>query len=173
MTVDWRRVAFTAASCVLVAIAAFSAGRFSAPVEIDERVEYRTEWRTREVTRWRTARAVDTKTTSTPVLLPVPDGGVVLATATTTETREREHADGTATTDTSGNTAGSSTRTVTLRPDWRVGVQAGASLVAPAVPLTGPLVIGVSVERRIVGGVSAGLWANTVGAAGASLSVEF
>lgn len=169
MSPEVHRALQTAAACLVVALVAFAAGRFSAPLEVETRTEYRTEWRTREVVKWRGAR--DTKTTITPVLLPVPDGGVVLATATVTDTRER--VDGTATTDTSGANAGSSTRTVTLRPDWRVGVQAGASLVAPAVPLTGPLVIGVSVERRVVGGVSAGLWANTVGAAGASISVEF
>lgn len=59
------------------------------------------------------------------------------------------------------------------RPDWRVSAQVGASLQAPAVPIAGLLVIGAQVERRIAGGVSAGVWGNTAGAAGVSVSVEF
>lgn len=62
---------------------------------------------------------------------------------------------------------------IELRPDWRVSVQAGASLQAPAVPIAGPLVLGAQVDRRIVGGVSAGVWINTSGAAGVAVSVEF
>lgn len=62
---------------------------------------------------------------------------------------------------------------VTLRPDWRVSVQAGASLQTPAVPIAGPLVLGAQIDRRIVGGVSAGVWVNTSGAAGVAVSVEF
>ena len=49
----------------------------------------------------------------------------------------------------------------------------GASLREPLLPVAGPLVLGASLERRIVGGLSAGAWLNTVGAAGASLSVEW
>ena len=64
-------------------------------------------------------------------------------------------------------------KTVTLRPDWRVGALVGASWNAPLVPIAGPLVLGVQVDRRIVGGLSAGLWVNTVGAAGASVNLEF
>lgn len=67
----------------------------------------------------------------------------------------------------------SSSSVTTARPDWRVGVLAGASLQAPAVPLAGPLVLGVQLERRITGGLSAGAWANTSGAAGAIVSLEF
>lgn len=162
---------------VVVGLAAFFAGRFSAPREVEERVEYRTEYRTKtvEVVRWKTAKAVDTRTTSTPVLLPTLDGGVVLAAATVTETRERERHEGGQ--ETSTNTDGSSRaeeqRKVTQQPDWRLGAQVGASLRDPLLPLAGPLVVGVSAERRIVGGVSAGLWANTVGAAGVGVSVEF
>jgi hypothetical protein len=62
---------------------------------------------------------------------------------------------------------------VTLRPDWRVSAGVGASLVAPALPIYGPIVINAGVERRIVGGLSAGLWGSTVGAAGVSISLEF
>lgn len=172
-----RELLTTTGLTLAVAAAAFSVGRFTAPVQVEERVEYRTEWREKkvEVVKWRTARAVDTRTTTTPVLLQVPDGGVVLASSTTTESRERETGSGgvETKTDASSATAGQTQRVTTVRPDWRVGVLAGASLREPAVVLTGPLVIGASVERRIAGGLSLGVWANTVGAAGASLSMEF
>ncbi len=172
-----RELAIFIVAAVLIAVAGFSAGRFSAPVEVEERVEYRTEWREKrvEVVKWKSARAVDTKTTTTPMLLSVPDGGVVLATATTTETREREaSAGGTEThTDATRSSSGETSRKVTQQPDWRLGVQVGASLRDPLLPIAGPLVLGASLERRLFGGVSAGAWLNTSGAAGASLSLEF
>jgi hypothetical protein len=172
-----RELGLFALALVLVAAAGYSAGRFSAPAEVEERVEYRTEWRTKtvEVVRWKTARAVDTRTTSTPVLLPAPDGGVVLAAATVTETRERETAAGSSDTRSSTRSLAQQVgeRKVTQLPDWRLGVQIGASLRDPLLPIAGPLVLGVSVERRILGGVSAGVWGNTLGAAGVSVSGEF
>lgn len=170
-----RRLTEVTVVLVLVALA-FSAGRYSAPAEIEQRVEYRTEWKTKtvEVVKWKTARTVDTRTTTTPVVLTV-DGGTVVAAATVTEVRERENSSGgssvAAATDTSS--AGKTESRTTALPDWRIGVQVGASLPAPALPITGPLVIGAQVERRILGGVSAGVWGNTVGAGGVAVSVEF
>lgn len=64
-------------------------------------------------------------------------------------------------------------KTVTLRSDWRVSVLAGASLRDPLLPIAGPLVLGMSAERRIAGGLSVGLWVNTFGAAGGVVSMEF
>jgi hypothetical protein len=171
-----RELLAFAASALVIAATGYSAGRFSAPREVDTRTEYRTEYRTQtvEVVKWKTARALDTRTTTTPVLLSTPDGGVLVASKTTTETRERDAASGSteASTDTHGATSGETSKKVTQQPDWRVGVQVGAGL-KPAVVITGPLVLGASVERRIIGGVSVGVWANTVGAAGASVSLEF
>jgi hypothetical protein len=172
-----RDIGAFALSAVLIAAAGWSAGRYSAPAEVETRTEYRSEVRTKtvEVVKWRTARAVDTRTTTTPVLLPAPDGGVVLATRTETTTAERDTASGGTETRTevSSSSSGETSQRVTQQAAWRVGAQVGASLHAPALPITGSLVLGASLERRIVGGVSAGVWANTVGAAGASLSLEF
>lgn len=172
-----REVGLFGLSLVLVALGAFSAGRFSAPREVEERVEYRTEWKTKtvEVVKWRAARAVDTKTVTTPVLLPTPDGGAVLAASTTTESRTRESSGGAAdsTSSTQGGEQQQLQRKVTQQPDWRLGAQVGASLRDPLLPLAGPLVVGVSVERRIAGGISAGVWGSTAGAAGLSISAEF
>lgn len=63
--------------------------------------------------------------------------------------------------------------------DWRVGVTLGANLgrlrtLGPLAPWSGGgLVYGLSAERRILGPVWAGVWAQDVGAAGLSLGVEF
>lgn len=79
----------------------------------------------------------------------------------------------TVTAETSLSTA-RTTVTELTKPGWRVGVQAGATWKEPALQLTGPLVIGVSVEARLARTpVSVGAWGSTFGAAGASLSVEF
>lgn len=157
---------------VLLLVVGFSAGRFSAPVVVSERVEYKAmavEDITRgytfakkvEVTRWRN------------VVTQITDAGTTI----TEQSGEREGALSAATGTEQSNRSQSAETVKDIstvsRPDWRIGAQVGASLREPALVITGPLVLGVTVERRIIGGVSAGLWANTVGAGGASVSVEF
>lgn len=162
---------------VLLLVLGFSAGRFSAPAQVEvrevERVVFR-ELLTEDLTKGFTFAKVVTKTVWRNVETR-PDG--------TTVDRSIEHEgareDSTAT-ETSRRTEDRAEQkdservsVTTSLPSWRIGAQVGASMRQPALVITGPLVVGVSVERRIVGGVSAGLWANTVGAGGASLSVEF
>lgn len=168
-----------AVAAVLLLVVGFSAGRFSAPLQVQERevekLVYRdltvedltrgmTFTRQVEVTRWRN---VTTTTT---------DAGTVVVDRTIEREGAQESSSSTEARRTTEERAGTQERererTTTLQPDWRIGVQVGAAL-KPAMVITGPLVIGASVERRILGGVSAGLWANTVGAGGASISVEF
>lgn len=156
---------------------AFAAGRFSAPRVVEtrdvERVVYK-DLSVEDLTKNYAATKVITKTVWRNVIVR-PDG------TKEDKTIEREGADekinakerSAKTTVSEGERERIVTKTVTLQPDWRIGVQVGASLRQPALPITGPLVIGVQAERRIVGGVSAGLWANTVGAGGAVVSVEF
>ena len=64
-------------------------------------------------------------------------------------------------------------KVVTVRADWSVGAQVGATWKEPGIPVYGPLVLGVTAERRIVGGVFGGLWFNTVGAGGVTVRAEF
>jgi len=66
-----------------------------------------------------------------------------------------------------------STTTTPVRPNWRVGVSAGASINAPFIPLAGPLVLGAEFSGRLIGPLSGGVWVSTYGAAGLSLSLEF
>ena len=157
---------------LLVGVGAFSAGRFTAPQRVETRIEYR-DLTVEDLTRGLTFTKIVNRTVYRNVTTTATDAGVI----TVDRTVEHEGSDARLTDESTAKRtterAGTEQRTVTLRPDWRIGAQVGASLREPALPLTGPLVIGVSVERRIVGGVSAGVWANTVGAGGASVSVEF
>lgn len=158
------RLAFVV-SLLAVAAVAFAAGRFSAPLQVEERE--RVEYRDRVVERVVQAKA-QTKTVYVDRVI-TRDGEVreriVERRDTKTDTK----------TDTARENAGSSDRsaTTTARPDWRVGVLVGASAREPLLPIAGPLVIGVEVDRRIVGGLSVGVWASTSGAAGAALALEF
>jgi hypothetical protein len=150
---------------VLALAGAFVAGRFSAPLKVDVQEIDRIVYRDRIVT-------VKGKTETKIVYrdrVVTPDGTVKERSVEKTASRE----DLERTSNRNGETERRVETATTSRPEWRVGVLAGASLQPPAVPLAGPLVIGVQVERRITGGLSAGAWANTSGAAGALVSLEF
>ncbi|MDP2275273.1 MAG: hypothetical protein Q8K32_31295 [Archangium sp.] len=171
---QWAGIALGA---VLLLVVGFSAGRFSAPATVETREVERVVFKdlvVEDITRGYTFAQTVTKTVWRNVETR-PDGTTVdksiehhgAATATSgTETGKR-------TEDHQGQRDTEKVTTTTALPDWRIGLQVGASMKPPALPITGPLVIGASVERRILGGVSAGLWANTVGAGGASVSIEF
>jgi len=158
---------------VVITGLAFSAGRFTAPVKTDVREVEKVVWKDKVVEKvvTRKAKAVDRVVFVDRVV--TPEGEVREQRTTRTLTDARELVDLGKTSESAGSTEKSASSTSTLRPDWRVGVLAGASLREPLVPIVGPLVLGASVERRIVGGLNAGVWVNTVGAAGASVSMEF
>lgn len=61
------------------------------------------------------------------------------------------------------------------RPMWRAGVLAGLDVrrVSLIPPSPGPVILGATVERRIVGPIHAGVWGLSSGAFGVSASVEF
>lgn len=146
---------------VLVAGVGFSAGHFLGP----ERVETRTQ----VVTVQHEVKVQAKALTRTVYVEKVtqPNG-------TITEKRSEQLAEKVDTTTKADSSSSATTeRKVELRPDWRIGVLAGATWKEPALTIAGPLVLGVQVERRILGGVSVGAWGSTQGAAGASVSVEF
>lgn len=173
MTPTSRQWAAGITALVVITGLAFSAGRFTAPVKTDVREVEKLVWKDRVVEKvvTRKAKAVDRVVYVDRVVLPT--GEVREKTSTRTLTDARELTDSGKTSESTGKSETSSSSTTTARPDWRLGVLVGASLREPLLPVAGPLVLGASLERRIVGGLSAGAWLNTVGAAGASLSVEF
>ena len=159
-----------AAGLALAAVAvAFVVGRVTAPVETRdvERVVFRDRVVEKVVEK---AARVETRIVYRDRVI-TRDG-----TVTEHEVERTAEAEGatrdTSTVATSTGTAERSTVTL-VRPSWRVGVLAGASVREPLLPIAGPLVLGVEVDYRIAGGLSAGVWANTSGAAGAALALEF
>lgn len=166
-----------ALSLVLVALVALcaglAAGRFTAPLKTETKIEFRelaveditrgfTFARTVEVTRWRNVTTTITDAGTVVVDRTVEREGSSTA-GTETETSKR-----------TSDSTGSSVVTVTARPSWRISAQVGASLVTPKLPIAGPLVVGASVEARLAQTpFSVGLWGNTVGAGGVVLSGEF
>lgn len=181
----WAKRGGAALAVLLLLVLAFSAGRFSAPLQVQEREVEKLVYRdlsTEDITRGYTFTRVEQRTVYRNVVTTItvtPDAGTVTTTADNTVEHYGGQLDGAVTEQEARVELVQAEREVlvekiaTLRPDWRVGAQVGASLQPPALVIAGPLVLGASVERRILGGVSAGLWANTAGAGGASVSVEF
>lgn len=177
MTPERRRQLLVAGSVVLALAAAFSAGRFTAPERVQVREVERVEWRDRIVEKRvevAAAARVETRVVyrdrvitkdGTVTEHEVERSGAVTETKTETKVdRAEEH---------EGKREVVREVRVEVRPDWRAAVLVGASVREPLLPVAGPLVVGVEVDRRIIGGLSAGVWASTVGAAGVSLSLEF
>jgi hypothetical protein len=149
-------------------------GRLHALEEVTEQVVVVTRTHEVQVVRWRATGTSSSRTTSTPVVLAAPDGGVVLAAATTTETRESWSTEGSSSSSSESSSSNSRTSSTVSRPDWRVGLLVGATWKEPALKLGDtPLVIGATVERRIIGPFSLGAWGTTQGAAGLSVAGEF
>ena len=150
---------------VLVGALSFSAGRFSGPVEVETRTEVvtATKWASSDHSRRNVVRTVYVERTPT-------DAGVVERIST----REVESTESERTASGSSSASSSTVTREAKLPDWRVGLLVGGTWKEPALRLGDtPLVIGASVERRIVGGVSVGVWGTTQGAVGASVSGSF
>lgn len=66
-------------------------------------------------------------------------------------------------------------RIETRAPTWGVSLMGGASVAEPwlTLPVASRAVVGVSVERHIVGPFSAGAWASSFGAGGVSLGARW
>ncbi len=164
-------------SWLLTVVAAFVGGRFSAPEQV--RYEEHETVASHTATVYTKVQRVEVVKHETRFVVRdrvvTPDGTV----------REREEERTTTDERAIANSSENATktevvfrdrdvvRTTTLRPDWRVGVLVGGSLKEPWLPIAGPLVLGLQVDRRIIGGLSVGIWANTYGAAGGAVSFEF
>lgn len=158
---------------LVVGVLAFSGGRFSAPLKVEEKWQTETVYKDRIVEK---RVEVAGKTVTKVVYLDrviKPDGTVHEKSETREATKEDITKIAGRSSESNATDKATAEKKSTLQPQWRVGVLAGASVTAPLLPIAGPLSVGVHAERRIVGGVSAGVWVLTSGQAGASVSVEF
>lgn len=165
-----ERVAFVVA-IVAFSVGAFFAGRASAP-EPETKVEFKSLL-VEDLTRGLDTKKARSRIVQRNVVTTTTDAGTVTVDKTTEHETDSEL---TTLTETSNKSVDTSNKIsiASTQANWRVGVQAGASLREPSLVIAGPLVIGASVEARIAKTpMSVGLWANTVGAGGVSLSVEF
>lgn len=180
-----------------VGVIAFVAGALSAAVAagvcvaqglvtppVEREVEVRTVVRERIVSKTAKRNNVTTVVTSTPGLLRVPDGGVLLAYSTTTTTRDTSTEDTSTDASRAVDTAQKSTERPVL-PSWSVGVLVGGQFAGqPALKLPNApnLVLGVEAGYRVpldrMGlpprySLWVEAWGTTSGAAGGGLRGEF
>lgn len=182
----WRvgLIAFVAGVLVagVVAMVALAHGFVSPPVEREVTVQ--TVVRERVVTKVAKRANVVTTTTSTPGLLRVPDGGVLLAYTTTSTTRDTSTEDSTTDASRTADTAQKSTERPVL-PSWSVGVLVGGQFAgkpALSIPQAPGLVLGLEAGYRVPLdrlGVAPRYslwleaWGTTSGAAGGGVRGEF
>jgi hypothetical protein len=155
-----------------------------------------------ELESWKTKATTKTVEVKEPVLLRCPDRPgekPIVATKTTTMTNTTKESDGTkedkgrtdvvvtSTTDSQKGETKTEVRYVDREvvrevkvghvPDWQVGILVGGQVPPPALPIAGPLVLGLEAKRRIftLGGLSVygGVWAHTGFSAGGSLTAAF
>lgn len=145
--------------------------------QVERELEVRTVFRERVVTK--TAKRANVVTTSTPGLLRVPDGGVLLA--YTTVTRDLSTEDSSSDVYRATDTAQKSVERPVL-PSWSVGVLVGgqfAGTPALRIPNAPGLVLGVEAGYRVPlplpprYSVWVEAWGMTNGAAGGGVRGEF
>lgn len=167
-----------AALTLVLALVAAANGLVTPPVERE--VEMHTVFREKATTK--TAKRSNIVTTSTPGLLRVPDGGVLLA--YTTVTRDLSTEDLSSVTSLQSDSSARSKDTPVL-PSWSVGVLVGGQFAGkPALmlPQAPGIVLGVTAGYRVpldrLGvaprfGLWVEAWGTTSGAAGGGLRGEF
>lgn len=154
------RLAWGSAAVAVVALA-FAVGRFTAPVQVEERTIEVVKRAVITVTRVKTDTQTATKTVERVVYAP---GGTVtidrvIEAKTETHVEDTSHV--------AEKTDAHAERVVTPKlPDWRVSALVGTGL--PLVPI-----YGAHVERRILGPISLGAWGLSSGVVGLSVGVEF
>jgi len=161
------------AVAVLALAGAFSAGRFSGPAKVETRDVEHVVYKNKIVEKIVTVKEAAKVVTVWRDRVTSPDGTVTDHTIEKSATDSKVSVtDNTARSATLDDKRDTST-VVTNLPRWRISLGVGGSLVQPLVPISGPLVIVTSAEYRIIGGLSAGIWLNTVGAAGVLVSFSF
>lgn len=157
----------------LALVGAFVAGRFSAPLKVQTIDTVRVAFQDRIIEKVVTVQGkTETKIVFRDRVI-TKDGTITEHEVEKTATKEESTKTDDKTEKSKGSSEHTAETTTTLRPDWRVALQVGATWKDPWVKIAGPLVLGAQVDRRLIGGLSAGVWFNTYGAAGGALSFEF
>jgi len=125
--------------------------------------------------------ATQTRTVTVTKWAKAPDGSPVVTQEThaekdqQAETKRQARTQGTQERQIEAHQATVETHTTESRPNWSIsllaGVQDGGKRLVDALPA--PAVVGLVVERRILGPVSAGLWATSGMAGGLSVRVDW
>jgi hypothetical protein len=169
-----------AGAALAALVAGFLTGRYSRSPQVVTkdvvRVETRDVVKTQVVHDVQTVHDVEIKLRTVTRWQTSP-GGVTtvvqeVARDTQAETKRATHVDAKQDRDTQQTVV--ELHTADARPSWSVAVLPGIQFAgARAVDLYGPAVVGVAIERRILGPVWLGAWGSTSGAAGLSLRGEF
>jgi hypothetical protein len=162
--------------CAVALVAGIAGGYWLSPTKVETRTEVKTEWKIKEVEKRVevAGKEVERVKIVYRTIERKPDGSEHVTeledSSSHTLSVSALHLD--RTTDATGKQA-SVTLTRPVGPDWRVAVLAGASLKEPLLPIAGPLVLGLEVDRRIIGPFWLGAWVSTSGAAGLAVSGVF
>lgn len=169
-----KRYLITLLVALLCCVGSFFAGRFTGPAQVETRIEWR-DLLVEDLTRGLATKKQEQRTTRRNVVTTItPDAGTVIVDTSVEVIGSTETRDETSSEKRTVDHGVERVEVVTNRPDWRVSLQVGASLRPPALPITGPLVLGAAVEARVAKTpVWIGAWGNTVGAAGGQVSLEF
>jgi len=187
MAMSIRTRGVIAGAVVLALAGSFAAGRYTRAVQtrdvVRTEVQYRDRVQTQVVHDVQTVHDVATQTRTVTVTkwAKAPDGSPVVTQEThaekdqQAETKRQDHTQGTQDRQSEAHQATVETHTAEARPNWSVsvlaGVQDGGKRLVDALPA--PAVVGVVVQRRILGPVSAGLWATSGMAGGLSVRVDW
>jgi hypothetical protein len=174
-----KRPILIGAAALALLLAAYSAGRYATPakvvtknrfVEVEKVVE-----RVRVETVIQTVEVVKKDVRTVTRWEKNPDGRVIVTKTEEDKTETKNEAD--------TATKAESVKVVerekiverlkiveSKRPDWLIGAQIGVKDVFA--PLNGTI-YGATIDRRIIGSAYLGVWANTSGAVGVGLRLEF
>ncbi len=180
-----RQRLILAGAVVLALSGSFAAGRYTRSVQTRDVVRVETQWKDREVVKVvhdvQTVHDVATQTRTVTVTkwAKAPDGSPVVTQEThaekdqQAETKRQDHTQGTQERQSEAHQATVETHTVTAPPNWAITGLVGAQLGGNTVLVPAPMVVGIVVERRILGPISIGAWGTTARAAGLSLRLDF
>lgn len=161
-----KRYALISLGCLLALVGAFGAGRYSRPA----RVEIQTVETVKTVTVRTVVVQRETATKWRTVTVTAPDGSSTKTETGETVTKERSDENAN-----SSENKEAASRSVTTTSDkkWRLSALAGVVIPTPQNNFASPApTYGAQAEYRLLGPIWIGVWGQTFGAIGASVSID-